>query len=218
VAASAVGRLSIPRRCIILAPSHTTSTMRWSLMPNGAYRTPLGEVPVDESLSGVLLESCPFLEADAWAQRGEHAIEAVLPLLQFIRQGDLSILPIVTSSDTEEEFLALGQALANLVAAQEEDVLLIATSDLSHYEDARTAAAKDQALIDAILSLDGLGLMRTIRGGFATMCGAGPVASVLMAASHLGARRAELASYATSLESGGDPHSVVGYGGFIIHG
>ena len=216
VTGRAVGGAQLPRRCILLGPSHAGSALRWSVMSRGAYRTPLGDVPIDESLSGAVLECCPFLEADAWNQPGEHTIEVLLPFLQFVRPGELSIISIITSSDTEEEFVELAQALAQLIRVQTEEVLLIASSDLSHYEEASIGAQKDRQLIETILRLDGLAVVRQIHGGLATMCGYGPVACVLMAARQLGATEGRLLGYATSTETGGDPNSAIGYGGILI--
>ena len=139
-----------------------------------------------------------------------------LPFLQYAGGRELSIVPIVASSDRGEEFAELAQALERTIRAQDEDVLLIASSDLSHYEEATSGWEKDQRLMEAILSLDGLALLRDVQGGLAMMCGYGPVASVVMAATHLGATQAELIRYGTSSEAGGDPKSVVGYAGIVI--
>ena len=217
VAGAVVGRIRVPRCCVIIGPSHTGSAMRWSVLARGGYRTPLGTVAVDEPLCSMLLERCPSLEADPWGQRGEHAIEVVLPFLQSIRPTGLSLVPVVMNSDRTEDAAELAQGLAHLIRIHEEPLLLIGSSDLSHYEDAEAGAEKDRRLIELIVSLDGPGLLRTVQAGGAMMCGGGPVACVLMAAARLGAIRGELISYGTSLAAGGDPHSVVGYAGIIVH-
>ena len=227
VAGAVFGRIAIPRRCVIVAPSHAGSAMRWSLFARGGYRTPLGVVEIDEPFCATLLESCPFLEADPWGHRGEHAIEVILPFLQLASPssidpqaragpGALSIVPLVTSSDQPEEVAGVAQALEHAIRAQEEDVLLIASSDLSHYEAVESGREKDQRLIELILSKDGPALMREVQGGLAAMCGSGAVACVLMAATRLGATRTELIRYGTSLEAAGDPNSVTGYAGVTI--
>ena len=130
--------------------------------------------------------------------------------------GALSIVPLVMSSDQPEEVAGVAQALEHAIRAQEEDVLLIASSDLSHYEAVESGREKDQRLIELILSKDGPALMREVQGGLAAMCGSGAVACVLMAATRLGATRAELIRYGTSLEAAGDPNSVTGYAGVTI--
>src|SRR3989338_639113 len=108
----ALSGVRIPRRCIVVGPSHTGSWMPWSLLTDGAYRTPLGDVPVDQAAAEALLARCPFLQPDAWTQRGEHAVEVVLPFLQQRGPADLSVVPLITGSDNAEEFLRLAEGLA----------------------------------------------------------------------------------------------------------
>ena len=216
IAAAAIRQVHIPRRCIMLGPFHAGNSMRWSLMARGAYRTPLGIVPIDEAIALAVLEACPFLEADDAGQRGEHAIEVVLPFLQMAGPSDLSLVPILTRSDDVEELGYLSTVLAQLIRSQPEGTLLIASSDLSHYEESKAGAAKDEQLLKLIQALDGPMLVRQVQGGLATICGYAPVACVLMAARFLGATGAEVAAYGTSAQAGGDPHSTIGYAGIII--
>ena len=216
LAGAALSRVTIPRRCILVGPSHTGSWMPWSLLMEGAYRTPLGDVPIDTGCAEALRARCPFLEPDAWAQRGEHAIEVVLPFLQWRGPAELAVVPIVTGSDDPDEFARLGAALAQVVRLQEEPVLLIASSDLSHYESRARAFEQDRALLGQVQALDGAGLIRHVQEHPVSMCGYGPVAAVLEAAKTLGAHRAALVGYRTSAEAGGDPDSVIGYASVII--
>ena len=216
IAAAAIRQVHIPRRCIMLGPFHAGNSMRWSLMARGAYRTPLGIVPIDEAIALAVLEACPFLEADDAGQRGEHAIEVVLPFLQMAGPSDLSLVPILTRSDDVEELGYLSTVLAQLIRSQPEGTLLIASSDLSQYEPEAEGAARDHRLLEPIQALDGPALLRQLRGGGATMCGAAAVACVLMAARQLGATRADIADYGNSAQGGGDPHAVIGYAGIVI--
>ena len=213
---AALSRVMIPRRCILVGPSHTGSWMPWSVFMSGAYRTPLGDVPIDTRCAEALRARCPFLEPDAWAQRGEHAIEVLLPFLQRRRQAELAVVPIVTGSDDPAEFAQLAAALAQVVRLQEEPVLLVASSDLSHYEPRVRAAEQDRTLLDLIGALDGPGLIRYVQEHPVSMCGYGPVACILEAAKILGANRTTLVGYRTSAEAGGDPGSVTGYASLII--
>jgi AmmeMemoRadiSam system protein B len=190
--------------------------MSWSILVGGAYRTPLGDVPVNEACAEALRARCPFLEPDEGMQRGEHAIEVVLPFLQRLAPPDLSVVPIVIGSDNSIEFAQLAEALAQVVRMYEERVLLIASSDLSHYEPQARGAEQDLALITAICTLNGPGLIRHVQDGSALMCGYGAVACVLEAAKALGASQAVLVRYGTSADAGGDPSSVIGYAGIII--
>jgi len=190
--------------------------MPWSLMAGGAYRTPLGDVPVDEACAGALRSRCPFLTPDAWSQHGEHAIEVLLPFLQRLGPPDLAVVPVITGSDDREEFIQLGEALAQVIRMQEEPVLLVASSDLSHYEPAARGAAHDRCVLDAIQRLDVAALIQGVQDDGVLMCGYGAVACVLDAAKRLGANAATLVQYGTSATAGGDPHSTIGYAGLVV--
>jgi AmmeMemoRadiSam system protein B len=216
VAGAVFGRMAIPRRCILIGPSHTGSWMPWSLMTGGAYRTPLGDVPVDEATAEALRRRCPFLEPDAWGQRGEHAIEVLLPFLQHGGPSDLMVVPIVIGTHEEAQGSQLADGLAQVVRLLEEPVLLIASSDLSHYSRADRVAIQDGRLIDAICAVDGTRLLRESAAHGVAMCGDGPVRVVLDAARQLGAQQGTCVAYATSAEAGGDPNSAIGYAGVVI--
>lgn len=213
---STLSQVAIPRRCILLGPSHTGSWMRWSLMASGAYRTPLGDVPIDASCAMMLRERCPFLEPDAWTQRGEHAVEAVLPFLQRLGPADLTVVPIIMGAEDPSEEAQLAHALGQVVRMQEEAVLLIASSDLSHYAPREHVEICDAALIDAICELDAVRLAEHVERHSVVMCGCGAVRCVLSAAKALGAAHGRLVQYGTSADTGGDPHSAIGYAGIVI--
>lgn len=216
VIGATLGRIVVPRRCVILGPSHTGSLLPWSLMTDGAYRTPAGDVPVDAACAEALRLRCPLLESDRWGQRGEHAIEVLLPFLQRLGPPDLGVVPIVVNAEDRTGCAEVARALAQVIRMQEEPVLLIASADLSHYEPRERVEAGDLALTDAICALDGDGLARLVEGFPTRMCGYGAAACVLEAAKELGARRGTLARYGTSADAGGDPQSVTGYAGIII--
>ncbi len=213
---STFARVRIPRRCILLGPSHAGNMMPWSLMTRGAYRTPLGDVAIDEPCAEALRMRCAFLEVDVWAQQGEHAIEVQIPFLQRLGPSDLTVVPVMVGSEDAAECAHMGRALAQVIRLQEEPVLLLAPADLSHYQPRQQGKGQDAALIAAIATLDGPGLLSTTRERSITMCGAGAAACVLEAAAQLGAMDAELVAYGMSDESGGDPDSVVGYAGIVI--
>ena len=216
IAGAAFARVIVPRRCIVIGPSHTGSWMPWSIMAGGSYRTPLGDVPVDAACAQALSARCAFLETDAWSQRGEHAIEVLLPFLQHLGPRDLSIVPIVTGSDDPDEIVRLATALAQVIRMQEEPVLLVASSDLSHYETLADGAHQDRELLAAAEAMDGEALIRLVQHNRWLMCGYGAVACVLEASKRLGARRSSLVRYGTSAEAGGDPDSAIGYASVVI--
>ena len=210
------GGIKIPRRCIALGASHTGSWMPWSLMMSGAYQTPLGEVPIDETCAEALQQRCPFLTPDGWGQRGEHAIEVLVPFLQVLGPSDLTLVPIISGSDDPIELSELAAALTSVIRMQEEPVLVIASSDLSHYEPEPEGRVQDEALIKAVCALDRAALWQCVREEGMLMCGANVVAVAMETAEALGATRGTLLSYGTSAMAGGDPHSAIGYAGIAL--
>lgn len=216
VIGAALGRVRIPRLCIILGPSHTGSWMPWSIMERGSYRTPLGDVPIASALADALRRRCAFLEADAWAQPGEHAIEVVLPFLQRLGPQDVAVVPVVMASEDAPELRQMARALAETVRMAEEPVLLIASTDLSHYEPEAAAALQDRRLLDAISARDSSRLLQLVQDDGIRMCGCAAAACVLDAATELGAEHVSIERIGSSVEAGGDPHSVIGYAGIII--
>ncbi len=215
VAGEVFGRVHVPRRCLVIGPSHTGTWMPWSLMSTGAYRTPLGEVPVDEALAEALRARCPFLEPDAWAQRGEHAVEVVVPFLQRRGPADLRIVPVIVGAPAPDDVGRFGEALAQVIRLVEEPVLLVLSSDLAHYEPLATVETQDRALLEAIEGLDAQRLLSAVQAHGVNMCGDLVVAAGLRAARALGARAGRCVAHATSAAGGGDPDSATGYGGVV---
>ena len=215
IAGAAYQQLRIPARCIVLAPNHAGAGARWSVMAHGAYASPLGELPVDEALAERLRSTCPWLEEDERAQRAEHAIEVQVPFLQWCGPMALSFVPIVINSEQPEEWARCADALAE-VLEEEDDVFLLASSDLSHYERREVATEQDRLVLGAIERLDVEELTQQVRARAIAMCGLAPVACALSALARLGATRAEVVRYGTSADAGGDPHSVTGYAGVVI--
>jgi AmmeMemoRadiSam system protein B len=210
--------VDVPRRCIVLAPNHTgvgRATTGGSVYAVGALQTPLGDVPVDEILAADLLARCPILEDDPEAHRTEHAIEVMLPFL-FARRPDVAIVPIVLGWSDWPHTRRLGDALAAAVRESAEPVLLVASSDMNHYEAAAAGRRKDDMALAEIAKLDGEALLDVTRKRRITMCGRVPAAAVLHAARQLGATRAEVVDYSHSGMTTGDESSVVGYAGVVI--
>jgi len=216
VIGATLSRLEVPRRCIIIGPSHTGSWIPWSLMLRGAYRTPLGDVVIDAGCAEALHQRCAFLTPDAWTQHGEHAIEVLLPFLQRLAPPDLTIVPIITGSDDPDECLQLARAIAQVVRMQEEPVLLIASSDLSHYEPEVRGAVQDHLLLEMITTLKSEALIQYVQQRGVLMCGYAAAACVIDAARLLGATHGTVAAYDTSVAAGGDPNSVIGYAGVVL--
>jgi AmmeMemoRadiSam system protein B len=204
---------------IILAPNHTGISEAKggvSLWEAGAFRTPLGEVPVDADMAQALREiSKGLVDVDHDAHRAEHAIEVELPFLQMLR-SDVRIVPLVIAWDQWEPARRLGEMLARLVEAAGEPVLLLASSDLNHYEPAQVSEQKDARALEAVRALDGEELLARCKRERISMCGRGPAAVVMAATRALGAKQAEVVDYRHSGWVSGDNGRVVGYAGVVI--
>lgn len=215
VAGAVFSRLEITASCVVLAPNHTGRGHPLAIMNEGAWRTPLGEVPIDVDLAADLIEEFPALSADSAAHRSEHAIEVELPFLQVCRP-DAKFVPIAIGTAQLALLEQLGEALAAVIKRRRKPVLIVASSDMNHYEDDATTRVKDRKAIEKILALDAPGLYETVINESISMCGFGPAVAMLTAARRLGAQRAELVQYATSGDVSGDRNLVVGYAGVII--
>lgn len=216
VAGAVYRRLVLPARYIILCPRHFREGQPLAIMSEGAWRTPLGEAKVDSDLAVALKNACPLLREDSTAHRHEHSLEVQLPFLQELA-GDFKFVPIALGTDRLGALEELGQALADVVTQQGASILIIASSDMNHYESDVVTRVKDWKAIDKILQLDPRGLYDTVRHEGITMCGFGPAVAMLTAAKQLGASRAQVIRYATSGDITGDREEVVGYAGIIVH-
>jgi len=215
VAGTVFSRVQIPQICIILCPNHTGHGHPLAVMDEGAWRTPLGKVEIDNVLARKLLESFPALTPDLAAHELEHAIEVELPFLQVLRP-DVRFVPIAVGTGRLLFLEQLGESIAQVIRESNTEVLIIASSDMNHYEDDATTRIKDHKAIDQILALDPVGLHQTVINESISMCGFGPAVAMLTAAKRLGATHAELVQYATSGDVSGDRDSVVGYAGIVI--
>jgi MEMO1 family protein len=215
VAGAVFARVEIPRRCIVLCPNHTGMGRALAIMSEGAWDTPLGEVPIDSELAAALKHRFPALEEDAAAHRAEHGAEVELPFL-LIRQPELTFVPIALGTRHFEPLEQLGHTLADVIAAQEDSILIVASSDMNHYESDVVTRVKDHRAIERILTIDPRGLYDVVTQQKISMCGLGPAVAMLTAARQLGAKSVELVKYATSGDVSGDREMVVGYAGVVV--
>ncbi len=215
VAGAVFACIDVPKRCIVLCPNHTGMGRPLAMMSEGAWQTPLGDVPLNAELAHALKSQFPALQEDSAAHRAEHAAEVELPFL-LLRQPELSFVPIALGTGQFEILEHLGNALADVIAAQSDRVLIVASSDMNHYESDTVTRAKDHWAIERILSLDPRGLFDVVTQQNISMCGFGPAVAMLTAARQLGAKSAELVKYATSGDISGDRNMVVGYAGVVI--
>jgi len=216
VAAAVYNKLALPRRYIILGPRHYPQGEDLAILSDGAWRTPLGEARIDSALAAELKRACPLLREDSVAHQAEHSLEVQLPFLQML-VGEFRFVPIALGTIRFQELDQLGQAIAEVVAAETDEILVVASSDMNHYESDEVTRAKDRKALDKVLALDARGLHDTVRREGITMCGYGPAVTMLTAARQLGATRAEVLRYATSGDITGDREEVVGYAGVVVH-
>jgi len=229
IASHAYGRLAqegFGETFIILGPNHTGMGSGVSVMTEGSWKTPLGVVPIDESVATALVTG--IIDQDSTAHTYEHSIEVQLPFLQFIAQNrDFSFVPLCMMMQDYETAWEVGGLLANFIATSQKKIILIASSDFSHagfnYHSRpppgmrvdEYAKKQDELALKEILALDPRKLIDTVEEHGITMCGYGPVAAMLVAAKKLGVRRAELLKYGTSYEV--QPgSSCVGYGAIVV--
>jgi len=216
-AAQVFGRVAWPEIVVILAPNHTGRGVpgRASLWDRGAFRTPLGAVPIAAEVAEELVARCPLIARDHTAHRQEHAIEVELPFLQLLAPGS-QLVPLVLSWDDWPSCAELGRALAEVAESRPGKVLLVASSDMTHYEPAAAAARKDRLALAKLERLDGEGLLATCHGEAVSMCGRAPAATVMEAARRLGATHGTVVDYRHSGLVTGDDREVVSYAGVLF--
>jgi len=215
VAGAVYAKIDLPQRCILMCPNHTGLGHPLSIMSQGAWETPLGNVAIDSALAEVLKQRFPLLGEDIEAHRAEHGAEVQLPFLQMKNPG-CTFVPIALGTSRYEILEMLGEAIAVALQSLGEPVLLIASSDMNHYENDAITRQKDQKAIERILVMDPRGLFDVVMNEDISMCGFGPTVAMLTAARRLGASRTDLVKYATSGDVSGDRDRVVGYAGIVI--
>lgn len=218
VAAKTLSRVNIKDKIILIGPNHTGFGPPFSIMTEGVWQTPLGEIEIDSALAKKILQESKYLEDDALAHAYEHSLEVELPFLQYFK-ASFKIVPITVLSDEINTLKEVGRELANVLKEPEikNSIMLVASSDMTHYEPQESAENKDRQAIEAILELNEDKLMANIKRLNISMCGFAPVIIMLQAAKILGAKKAALVKYQTSGDVTKDKDSVVGYAGIIIY-
>jgi len=214
IAGEVYAGVHVPDLCVVLCPNHTGAGARRSLDADETWRTPLGDVPVDEALTRALVGRAGLVK-DTRAHAREHALEVHLPFLQR-KNPRVRIVPLCLGGIGADACIEIGAAIADAVAHAGAEVLVIASTDMSHYIPADEAAKLDRMALDRVEALDAPGLYRTVADNDITMCGFIPTTTVIAAAKALGADRAELVRYGHSGETSGDFDHVVGYAGLVI--
>lgn len=216
VAGAVYSTICIPDRLIILCPNHTGRGDPLSIMSSGEWEIPFGKVKVDSELAGKLKQNCHLLSENAEAHKLEHSLEVQLPFLYYLNKG-FRFVPISIGTSGFALLERLGKAIAETIKVLPEEVLVIASSDMNHYESDETTRRKDKQAIEKILAMNPKGLYEVIRSEGISMCGYGPAIAMLYGTAYVAERRAELIKYATSGDVSGDKVQVVGYAGLAVY-
>lgn len=194
---------------VILGPNHHGVGSGLATMDGGVWRTPLGDVEVDGDLADEIVRVSGLIDVDESAHQYEHSIEVQIPFLQYLYGSSFKIVPICFRMQDLESSREVGNTLAEVLMGR--NSVIIASTDMTHYEPQRMAEEKDKKAIDAILRMDENLLYTTLESYNISACGYGPVIALVAAAKKLDAEKAELLSYRTSGDITGDKSSVVGY-------
>lgn len=197
-----------PDTVVLLGPNHTGYGSAMSIMREGAWQTPLGNIEIDTSLADAILQETSILDIDELAHKFEHSLEVQLPFLQFLYGNTFKIVPICFQMQDYDSAVEIGRALIEALDAT--NTIVIASSDMTHYEPAKSAAAKDQAALKAATDLDAKRFYDTVENLNITACGYAPITALITYAVGVNAK-AELLSYHSSGDITGDQSSVVGY-------
>ncbi len=215
VAGAVFSRVFLPKKILLLGVRHYPRGEALAILSEGSWRTPLGDATIDASLAQRLRAACPALHEDAVAHSQEHSLEVQLPFLQELDPG-FSFVPVVLGTIRFDQLVSVGEGIARVLSEDKDEILVVTSSDMNHYEDDATTRRKDRKAIDHMLQFDAKGLYQVCRDEEISMCGLGPAVAMLTAMQRLGATKAELVRYATSGDAMGDRDAVVGYAGMTF--
>jgi AmmeMemoRadiSam system protein B len=216
VAGAVFSSVELPEKFVILGPSHRGIQSQIAIMKEGLWETPLGHAQIESRLAELIMGHSQLVTEDELAHMSEHSLEVQLPFIQFFKK-DFTIVPICISYDTSfNELEELGKAISQGIKELKEDVLIVASTDMSHYVSQEVAQKKDSLAIEKVLQLDAKGLYDTVKREQISMCGFQPTTAALIASKELGARNATLIKYQTSGDTTGNYTEVVGYAGIRI--
>ena len=216
IAGAVFSKIHLPEKIIVVGVRHSPPGADLAILSEGAWRTPLGDALLDEPLAQMLKDNCRRLREDSVAHQREHSLEVEIPFLQVLNPG-FSFVPVAVGTLRFSDLRDLGLALARVLQESFEEVLIVTSSDMNHYEDDETTRLKDEQAIEKLKALDAQGLYDVCREKRISMCGLGPAIATLTAMKAVGAERGELVCYATSGDVSGDRDAVVGYAGMIFN-
>jgi len=212
VAAHAYYKLALdgkPDIVVLFGPNHTGYGSALAVMNEGFWRTPLGDVEIDAELANQIVDESHIIDVDDSAHRFEHSIEVQLPFLQYLYGSEFKIAPICFLMQDLSSARDVGQAVAKVLAGK--NAVIIASSDMTHYEPQKSAETKDKMALEAVEAMDEAKLYSVVEAHRISACGYGPIAALITAAKNLGMKKAKLLCYKTSGDVIGDYSSVVGY-------
>ena len=215
VAGAVYSSIVMPDTVVLIGPNHTGCGPDVSIMTQGTWEVPLASANVNADLASLITEETDLLSEDFSAHALEHSLEVQLPFILTLNKS-ATIVPITVMRARPKDCQTIGEAIASAIKRFKSDVLIVASSDMNHYESDRTTRSKDALAIERVTSLDPEGLIKVTTMEGISMCGVLPAAITLSAAIALGATNARLVRYATSGDVSGDYSRVVGYAGFII--
>jgi len=217
VVGATVSRVNFKDTCVIMGPSHTGAGAPFSILTEGTWRTPLGNVEIDSELAKAILANCSHLKEDRLAHLQEHSIEVQLPFIQYFRP-DIKFVPITLSHANASIYRNIGVAIAKAIKDTGKEVVIVASGDMNHYESQKITHTKDRQAIESILKLEAGELLERVREFNISMCGYGTAACLIYAAKEMGPVKTELVKYQTSGDVTHDFEAVVGYAGIIFKG
>ena len=217
VVGATVSRVNFKDTCVILGPSHYGMGEPFSILTEGAWRTPLGDVEIDSELAKAILANASNLREDRLAHLREHSIEVQLPFIQYFRP-DVKFVPILLSHTNAAVYRSIGVAIARAIKDSGKEVVIVASGDMNHYESQKITHTKDRQAIESILKLEAGELLERIQEFNISMCGYGTAACLIYAAKEFGMVKTELVKYQTSGDITHDFSAVVGYAGILFKG
>jgi hypothetical protein len=215
VAGAVFARTILPKQILVLGVRHSPMGEDLAILSEGAWRTPLGDAPVDSVLAQRVKTGCPGLREDGVAHSREHSLEVEIPFLQILNPG-FSFVPVAVGTLRFEELHEFGMGLARVLKESREEILVVTSSDMNHYESEDATRIKDAKAIDRMKAVDARGLFEVCRKEKISMCGLGPAVVMLTAMKELGVQSGQVVRYATSGDVNGDRDAVVGYAGMIF--
>ncbi len=206
-----------PETFIIIGPNHAGLGGALSIMKEGIWKTPLGEIELDSEIGKIIEENCRLIEDNPVAHKFEHSIEVQIPFLQAIYGDDFRIVPIIMLAQDPQTSRCLGEAISKAISSSGRDAVIIASSDLTHYEPQVEAKRKDHLVLLAIENMNEEDVYRKVVEFDISMCGYGPVMAMIIGSKLLGGKKAVILDYRTSGDVTGDYSAVVGYASAAVY-